>query len=50
MSIEEEKAAEDASENFDPNVDPALLSQSVDKLEGEEEEDGTHDHEAPEDL
>lgn len=43
MSIEDEKAAEDGAQEFDPTVDPALLGQSVDKLDGEDEEDAEDD-------
>jgi len=42
-SVDDEKAAEDASEDFDPNVDPALLEQHVDKLPGEDDEDAKDD-------
>jgi hypothetical protein len=44
MTFEQEKAAEDSKEKFDPDIDPELLGQSVDKLDGEDDDDGNSDN------
>ena len=43
MSLEQEKAAEDGKDEFDPNIDPALLAQHVESLPGEEDDDDAED-------
>jgi hypothetical protein len=46
--LDDEKAADESGhiEEYPDDIDPAILEQTVSKLDGEEDEDGKDDNEA----